>query len=183
MNLFDFTRIDQHCESNKAGLLCTLYAFIRALWDDFFRGDITVRAMSMVYITLLSLVPLLALSFSLLKTFGVHNHIQPALLQLLKPLGSKGVEITDTILRFVNNVDVGVLGIVGLTVLFYTSISLMNKIEEALNFTWEVKSTCQIASRIHRYFSFIFLGPILIFSSIGLWVSLLDNSWVKEIVT
>ena len=182
MSIFNGFRLDKNC-TKKAGVMCELYYFLRALWSDFIRGDITVRAMSMVYITLLSLIPLLALSFSILKTFGVHNRIQPALLQLLKPLGNKGVEITNTIVSFVSNVDVGVLGAVGLAVLVYTSISLMNKIEEALNFTWEVSSSRHIVSRIRRYFSFIFLGPILLFSAVGLWFSLLDNAWVKALVS
>ncbi|MCK5902325.1 MAG: YihY/virulence factor BrkB family protein, partial [Cocleimonas sp.] len=91
--------------------------------------------MSLVYITLLSLVPLLALSFSVLKAFGVHNQLQPILLQVLEPLGQKGVEISAKIIDFVSNVNVGVLGAVGLVVLVYTSIALINKIEEALNFT------------------------------------------------
>ena len=38
-------------------------------------GQLTLRAMGLVYTTLLSIVPLLALSFSVLKAFGVHNQI------------------------------------------------------------------------------------------------------------
>ena len=50
-------------------------------------GDLTLRAMGLVYTTLLSLVPLLALSFSVLKAFGVHNQIEPMLNQFLAALG------------------------------------------------------------------------------------------------
>ena len=56
--------------------LRTLYAVGRDLGE----GQITLRAMSLVYTTLLSLVPLIALSFSVLKGFGVHNQVRPALL-------------------------------------------------------------------------------------------------------
>ena len=54
------------------------------------QGQLTLRAMSLVYTTLLSLVPLLAVSFSVLKAFGVHNKIQPLLISFLAPLGQKG---------------------------------------------------------------------------------------------
>lgn len=47
-------------------LLRTMWAVIR----DFRTGDINLRAMSLVYTTMLSLVPLLAVSFSVLKGFG-----------------------------------------------------------------------------------------------------------------
>ena len=44
---------------------------------DIASGQLTMRAMSLVYTTLLSIVPLLALSFSVLKAFGVHQQIEP----------------------------------------------------------------------------------------------------------
>ena len=83
--------------------------------------------------TLLSMVPLIAVSFSVLKGFGVHNQIEPMLLQLLAPLGDKGVEITNQVIGFVNNIKVGVLGSLGLAMLLYTVISLIKKIESAFN--------------------------------------------------
>ena len=50
---------------------------------EFSEGQLVLRAMSLVYTTLLSLVPLLAVSFSVLKAFGVHNQLEPFLLILM----------------------------------------------------------------------------------------------------
>jgi membrane protein len=169
------------CASNSEDRRCKLYFITHALLHDFSAGRITIRAMGLVYITLLSLVPLLALSFSVLKSFGVHNQIQPILLQMLEPLGQKGIEIANKINDFVSNVNVGVLGAIGLILLIYTSISLMNKIEEALNYTWKVKTPRNLLNRLRHYLSLIILGPILIFTAVGLWVSLLDHSWMRAI--
>ena len=57
---------------------------------DVVEGELTLWTMSLVYTTLLSMVPLLALSFSVLKAFGVHNQIEPLLDNLLAPLGEQG---------------------------------------------------------------------------------------------
>ena len=46
---------------------------------DWLGGMLTLRSMSLVYTTLLSIVPLLAVSISVLKGFGVHNQLEPAL--------------------------------------------------------------------------------------------------------
>ena len=55
------------------GKLVILARGILAVWRDVSEGQLTLRAMSLSFTTLLSLVPLLALSFSVLKGFGVHN--------------------------------------------------------------------------------------------------------------
>ena len=94
---------------------------------DLAQGQLTLRAMGLVYTTLLSIVPLLALSFSVLKAFGVYNQIRPMLLNFLEPLGEKGIEITARIVQFIENVNVGVLGSVGLALLLYTAVSLVQK--------------------------------------------------------
>ena len=110
-----------------------------AIGRDLAKGQLTLWAMSLVYTTLLSLVPLLAISFSILKGFGVHNQIEPLLLGLLEPLGEKGIEITQRIIEFVDNVKVGVLGSLGFAMLFYTVVSLMQKTERAFNTVWHIE--------------------------------------------
>ena len=86
---------------------------------DFQNGEITLRAMGLVYTTLLSLVPLLALAFSMLKAFGVDNALRPVLHRFLAPLGSQADEIIDKVVGFVENVQVGVLGAIGVVLLMY----------------------------------------------------------------
>jgi len=139
---------------------------------DIAEGLPTLRAMGLVYTTLLSLVPLLAVSFSVLKGFGVHNQVEPLLLNLLEPLGEQGIQITNKIIGFVDNVNVKVLGSLSLVFLFYTVISLLTKIEQALNNTWRIKEYRGFIQRISEYISIIMVGPVLIFTAIGLTASI-----------
>ncbi len=164
-------------------LVCYVFYMLRALFRDLREGQLDLRAMGLVYTTLLSIVPLLALSFSILKGFGVHQKMEPILQQLLEPLGNKGAEISHQIVSFVNNIDIGVLGATGLLVLLYTVISLMKKIEEAINFTWRLKKTRNLAHRFSHYFSLLLIGPILMFSAIGLWAAFLDTSAMHYVTT
>ncbi len=155
----------------QAWLIQMLRIFI-ATARDIAEGLPTLRAMGLVYTTLLSLVPLLAVSFSVLKGFGVHNQVEPLLLNLLEPLGEQGVEITEKIIGFVDNVNVKVLGSLSIVFLFYTVISLLTKIEQALNNTWRIKEYRGFIQRITEYISVIMVGPILIFTAIGLTASI-----------
>jgi membrane protein len=151
--------------------LIQMLRILIATGRDIAGGLPTLRAMGLVYTTLLSLVPLLAVSFSVLKGFGVHNQVEPMLLHLLEPLGEQGVEITNKIIGFVDNVNVKVLGSLSLVFLFYTVISLLTKIEQALNNTWRIREYRGIIQRTTKYISVIMVGPVLIFTAIGLTAS------------
>ena len=149
---------------------------------DLARGQLTLRAMGLVYTTLLSIVPLLALSFSVLKAFGVYNQIQPMLLNFLEPLGEKGEEIARSIVRFIENVNVGVLGALGLGLLVYTAISLMQKIEESLNYIWHIPSPRRLGERFSRYVSVLMVGPILVFSALGITATVMNIDTVRDLL-
>ncbi|NIR25920.1 MAG: YihY/virulence factor BrkB family protein, partial [Gammaproteobacteria bacterium] len=149
---------------------------------DLSSGQLNLRAMSLVYTTLLSLVPLLAVSFSVLKAFGVHNQIEPLLLNLVEPLGERGIELVATILGFVENMKVGVLGSLGLALLLYTVISLIQKVERSFNYVWHAKSTRSLSRRFSDYLSVIMVGPVLVFSAIGMTASMMNSRVVQDLL-
>ena len=150
--------------------------------EDFLQGQLTLRAMSLVYTTLLSMVPFLALSFSLLKAFGVHNQIEPLLLSFLSPFGDKGAAMAAQVVQFVGNVGVGVLGSVGLVLLIYTVVSLLQKVEEAFNFIWHVSSLRNLPQRVSGYLSVVMVGPMLVVTALGITASVMSSTLVSELV-
>ena len=152
---------------------------IYSVVQDLAQGQLSLRAMSLVYTTVISLVPLLALCFSVLKGFGAHNQIRPALLNLLEPLGEKREEITEKIIQFVDNIQVGVLGALGLALLIYSVVAMMQKIERSFNYTWHVRRDRKFSQRFSDYLSVLLVGPLLIFLSIGITTSLHTNAVVE----
>ena len=140
------------------------------------------RAAGLVYTTLLSLVPFLAVMFSVLKAFGVHQQIEPVLAQALEPLGSKGQEITATIIGFVDNLKIGVLGVVGVAGLFYTTYSLIDKIEQALNAIWLVREGRPWGRKFADYLSAVLVGPLLVVTAFGLLASVHSNVLVQRVL-
>jgi membrane protein len=145
---------------------------------DLMGGMITLHAMSLVYTTLLSMVPLLAVSISVLKGFGVHDQLQPALANMLAPLGEQSAEISARIVGFVENMRFGVLGAVGLGMLLFTAVSLIQKVEAAFNHTWRLESSRGVMQRFSDYLSVIMVGPVLVFSAVGITASLSNHQIV-----
>ena len=150
---------------------------------DLMDGMITLRAMSLVYTSLLSMVPLLAVSISVLKGFGVHDQLEPTLTGILAPLGEQSAEISAHIVGFVDNMKIGVLGALGLGLLIYTAVSLIQKIEAAFNYTWRLQNSRSLMQRFSDYLSVIMVGPVLLFSAVGITASLSSNQIVEFLNT
>jgi membrane protein len=147
-------------------------SLLEVLWQ----GQLSLRAMSLVYTTLLSLAPMLALGFSLLKALGVHNSLEPFLLESLKGLGhDQAREVAGNVVRFVENIKVGVLGSVGVALLLYSAISLIQKVEEAFNHIWRVERVRGLPQRFGEYLAVLIVGPLVAFSALSLTASLLNN--------
>ena len=119
-----------------------------------------MRGMSLVYTTLLSVVPLIAFSFSVLKGFGVHEVLEDQMYLVLEPLGDKGIEITDNVMRLVENVNGGVLGGISLAFFIYTAVSMVQKVEESFNFVWHVGAARSFARRFTEYMFMLLVGPV-----------------------
>src|ERR1700745_2824876 len=82
------------------------YAVIRDLW----RGDINLRAMGLVYTSLLSIIPLVAFAFAVLKIFGAHHDLAPIVYELFRPMGGPAAnELATRVVQFARRVSTGVV--------------------------------------------------------------------------
>ncbi len=179
----DLWHLDTGSLNRFRAWLVYLLKLIYATFKGFSENELTLRAMSLVYTTLLSIVPLLAFSVSILKAFGVvDNQLEPFLENFMEPLGEKGTEITGQIIGFIENINFGVLGIVGLVMLIYTSISLIMKIEDSLNHIWKVRKGRSMVRRFSDYITILLIGPVLMFAAIGLTASFESNAIVQKVL-
>ncbi len=163
------------------GFFIKFFRFLYIVSQEFRRGQLNLRAMGLVYTTLLSLVPLLAVVFSILKAFGGHEMMRPLLMKLFQPLGPSASDVVTRIMSFVENLRVGLLGFMGMMVLLYTVVSLLNKIEDALNWIWRIKRQRSFIRRLSNYISLVILGPILLFSSFGLSATIKSSNFVQSL--
>jgi len=150
---------------------------------DSFQNLVKLEAMALAFKTLLSLAPLLAVIFSILKGLGVHNRVEPALAEALAPLGDKGQEITAHLIGFVDKMKAGALGSIGLVTLFVTVLSLMGTIEESFNRIWRVKASRKLSRKFSDYLSALLVGPVLVFAAVTITATLQNNTIVHALVS
>ncbi len=163
-------------------LLTTIMRYLYAVLRDIFSGQITMRAMSLVYTTLLSIVPLLAFSFSVLKGLGIHEKLEEQMYLFLEPLGNRGIEITDKVMALVYNVNGRVLGGLSLAFFLWTAISMVQKIEESLNYVWYVSESRSFARRFTEYMFVLMIGPLAIVIALGMITALQNQEIVQYLL-
>ena len=156
--------------------------FFHLLFLKYYENMLGLRAASLTYATLLSLVPLLAVTFSVLKAFGVQQLIEPFLTQALAPLGPDRIEITRRLIGFVDNTRVDVLGAVGVAGLFYSVIYLVSTVEEALNQIWRTQPSRTWTRRYGEYMGLLLVGPVLIFAAFAVIASAQSYWLVQRLV-
>jgi membrane protein len=139
------------------------YAIVR----DLLGGELTLRATGLVYTTLLALIPLIALSFALLKAIGAHRELEPFLLDFFAPVGNAGTAITHRLMQFAEKVSGGLVGVVGFALLLWTLVGTVKKIEDSLNFVWRVQRARSIQRRIIEFAALLIVGPIVVAAVIG----------------
>jgi membrane protein len=133
--------------------------YLYALLRDLGRGELGLRAMSLVYSTLFAIVPVIAVAFAVLKAFGYHRELEPVLYEFLRPLGAQGTSLAQSIMGFVENVQGTILGTIGFAFLIYTVVSMIQKMEEAFNFVWHVERPRSLARRVSEYLVVMLVGP------------------------
>ncbi len=157
----------------------TMVRFVYAVIRDVMTGNLTLRAMGLVYVTILSIVPVIAISFSVLKAFGFHRRLEPLLYQFLLPLGEKGEQLTSQVMGFVDNVKGDVLAGVGLLMLFFTAVSMAQRIEASFNFVWRVDRPRSLARRMSEYLSVILVGPVIMVTALALITRIKSTALIR----
>src|SRR3984885_7171059 len=155
------------------------YAVVR----DLARGEITLRAMGLVYTTLLTLIPLLAFSLSILRIFGGHRDIEPIVYEFFRPVGgAAATELTGRVVQFAGRVSSGVVGSVGLALLAWTLVGTIKKVEDSFNFLWHVEQPRSFARRVAEYTGLLIAAPVILVGFIGLLHAAVATAPVQEVV-
>ncbi len=120
-----------------------------------------VRSAALTFYTLMSLVPILAVVFAVVKGFGLTD----GLVENLYGIFPRNPEIVDYIVEFAENAlartQGGVVAAVGLVMLFWAVIRVFGSIESAFNNIWEVKVARSIARQWTDYIAVVMIVPVL----------------------
>ena len=148
-------------------------AVIRESWKRLKESQLSLVAGSLAYTTILSVIPLLAVSLSIFQAFGgmerLYATIEPFILDNLAH--GSGEQAIAAIRGFIANTHAGTLGATGLAAVIFTTMSMLSSVEAAINRVWRVESRRTLFHRIAAYWLFITLGPVGLAFVLGLATS------------
>jgi membrane protein len=135
-----------------------VFEFIGVVARRFYDDQCLMRASALAYTSLLSMVPLLALMFAVLKGLGVQHRLEPFLLSRL----SLSPETTELIISYIDRTNVSTLGALGAATLIVTVISVLGTIEASFNHIWRVTRQRSLWRQVTDYLSVVLLTPFLL---------------------
>ena len=130
-----------------------------------FRGFVEnkcqLRASSLTFYSLLSIVPVMAMAFGVAKGFGFQHTLEREVGKVL----SAHSEIVTQIMNFANNLldntKGGLVAGIGFAFLIWAVLKVLSNIEQSFNEIWGVQEPRTWVRKVSDYLSLMFLLPLL----------------------
>ena len=151
---------DDQGGSLPARIIRVGHLLFRGYADD----DLTIHASSLTFVTLTSLVPILAVGFALVKGFGFGADQMATVEQMewFLQMPMQWQEFVQKILNIVNTTNFAALGWIGLAFFVLTAVLLLANVEKSFNRVWGVDKNRSLLRQIANYTSVLVLVPVLI---------------------
>lgn len=152
---------------------------LRLFYRETVRNQLSLRAGALTYNLALSLVPVLAVGFSVLKGFGFQN--SPAIRETLLKAFAENEAVVDGIIGYIDKTQVGALGVVGVISLLITALMMLSGVEDACNAVFRVKRGRSLGRKTADYLSVGLIVPILVVSAAGLTTTVENHQIFKSL--
>ena len=175
------TLIDSYKEIVSQGKISNIIRVVKKALESYGRANSGLWVTSLCFYTILSLVPIFAILFSLGTWLGVADYFLVKLRDY-SPLNEESINLLITFAQnFLENTRTGILAGIGFLFLGWTLISMFSIIEKAFNDIWRVEKSRMFLRKITDYISFFILFPTLLVISSGVVKIIADKVGLENI--
>jgi membrane protein len=137
----------------------------------FTNDKVNLRASALTFYSLLSVIPIVAIAFAISKLFGLDQQIQDLISRNFKSEQSER-EVINWLLQntktLIENARGDYMALIGMLILFWSGMSLLNHIETSFNHIWQVRQSRPWMRKFTDYLTIILVGPVFIVLSSSL---------------
>jgi len=139
----------------------------------FSHNKVQLRASALTYYTLLSVIPVVAIAFAIAKGFGLDQILKDLIVREF----SSQKEVLDMLLNYATSAleaaKGGPIAGIGLILLFYSVMAMLNRIESSFNHIWQIRSSRPWYRKFTDYLTIMLISPVFIIlsSSLTLFIS------------
>jgi membrane protein len=139
----------------------------------FTHNRVQLRASALTYYTLLSVIPVIAIAFGIAKGFGLDQILKDLIVREF----SSQQEVLDWLLKYATSAleatRGGPIAGIGMILLFYSVMAMLNRIESSFNHIWQIRSSRPWYRKFTDYLTIMLISPVFIIlsSSLTLFIS------------
>lgn len=170
----DLWTIDSfHLPAQKKLLIKTIRTLVLA-FRGFKEDRVNLRASSLTFFSLLSVVPVMALAFGIAKGFGLDGMLESVMQTNMKGQEDIAKWILDFADNMLSSVKGGWIAGVGLVFLIWTVMKVLGNIENSFNDIWQVKTPRAFFRKFSDYLAMMIVAPLIFILSSSAQVILIE---------
>ena len=147
----------------KSLSLRALRIFMLSL-NEYNRDKCSLHASALTFFSLLSIVPVFAMAFGIAKGFGLETMLHERLMAVdgQQEILQKVVQFSESMLQ---NTKGGLIAGVGVVLLFWSVINVLQNIEKSFNHIFAVRKERTLTRKLADYMTIMLICPILVILS------------------
>ncbi len=161
--------------SRRKGFFIKQLRIIVLATRGFLNDKVQIRATALTLYTLLSIIPVIAIAFAIAKGFGLDQTLESIILNAKEFQAYRGFfqPLLEKAKETIASTSGGYIAGVGVIILFWSVVSLLNQIEISFNHIWQVSASRVWYRKFTDYLTIMLLSPVLIIlsSSITVFIS------------
>ena len=163
----DIWRIRLSDLPDRKALLIKIQRIIVLTVRGFKNDNCGIRASALTFYTLLSFVPMLAILFGIFKGFGLQATLEELIIENFQEHQEVIAQVVEYSNNLLANTQGGIIAGIGLVLLLWSVVKLLNSIEETLTDIWKVQYPRSFARKFSNYLAILFLAPLALIISSG----------------
>ncbi|MHC4514520.1 MAG: YihY/virulence factor BrkB family protein [Planctomycetota bacterium] len=137
-----------------------------------------IQAAGLTMLTVMAIVPLLAIGLGIADALGFHDTLEQGIAAAVQQMIPSSDALIWEVRHAVQRVNFEALGMLGSLVLLYTGYVLFTNVEQSLNRVWELRRSRRWYRRIVQFVIVVLVVPVLGLAAIFLGTALHEGPWI-----